>query len=59
MIYTVKQPDNDKEVATLNRSVSMTGKKDQGRILENIATMLFVGTEVSLSIFHSGAYCSR
>ncbi|CAB4018875.1 WD repeat-containing 63-like [Paramuricea clavata] len=42
---SIKQPDNDKEAGNLNRTVSMTGKKDQGKVLENIATMLFVGTE--------------
>lgn len=45
LIFVVKQPDNDKDAATLNRTISMT-KKDQGKILENIPTMLFVGTEV-------------
>jgi hypothetical protein len=50
-LYVVKQPDNDKEAGNLNRTVSMTGKKDQGKVLENIATMLFLGTEVSSSTY--------
>ena len=49
ILIVVKQPDNDKEAGNLHRTVSITGKKDQGKLLENIATMLFVGTEVSCS----------
>lgn len=49
-ICLVNQPDNDKEAGHLNRTISMTSKKDQGKILENIATMLFVGTEVNVNL---------
>lgn len=47
----VKQADNDKEAGSLNRTTSITGKKDQGKVLDNIPTKFFVGTEVLRVLF--------
>ena len=42
----VKQADNDKEAGSLIRTTSITGKNDQGKVLDFISTKFIVGTEV-------------